>query len=214
LTESAWRTERIDRDVCQSVAEFAFQSAAAQGALVYGGPKWTVSPTYEGMLKEEMDKAAARHPEVPYQPMLIDAAYAGLMTEGWNTPVVIPALNRDGDCLSDLVLAMFGSIAGAESVLLALDENLKVTAAMAEAPHGTAPTLEGKNVANPMAMILAAATILDHAEFRGHAGYAAAATRIREATLGAARDGIRTTDLGGSAMTSEFVDEIITRLRA
>ena len=47
---------------------------------VYGGPKWTVSPVYEGMLKEELDAAAARHPDVPYQPVLIDATYAGLLT--------------------------------------------------------------------------------------------------------------------------------------
>ena len=77
--------------------------------------------------------------------------------------MVIPALNRDGDCLSDLVLAMFGSIAGAESVLMALDENLHPKVAMAEAPHGTAPTLQGKNVANPMAMLLAQAALLDQA---------------------------------------------------
>src|ERR1700722_15361845 len=163
--ESAWRTERIERSVCRSVAEFSFRSAKALGGLVYGGPKWTVSATYEGMLKEEMDAAAQRHPDVPYRPMLIDAAYAGLMTEGWSSPVVIPALNRDGDCLSDLVLAMFGSIAGAESVLLSLDENLEPTVAMAEAPHGTAPSLEGKNVANPMAMLLACAAVLEHAGY-------------------------------------------------
>ena len=47
------------------------------GGCVYGGPKWTVSPVYEGMLKEEIDAAAARHPEVDYQPVLIDATYAG-----------------------------------------------------------------------------------------------------------------------------------------
>ena len=44
---------------------------------VYGGPKWTVSPVYEGLLKEELDAAAERHPQVPYQPALIDATYAG-----------------------------------------------------------------------------------------------------------------------------------------
>ena len=68
---------------------------------------------------------------------------------------MIPCLNRDGDLLSDLVLPLFGSIAGAESVLLALDDELAPRVAMAEAPHGTAPALEGKGVANPMAMILA-----------------------------------------------------------
>ncbi|MHB8379523.1 MAG: isocitrate/isopropylmalate family dehydrogenase [Acidimicrobiales bacterium] len=213
VAESAWRTERIDRSTCRSVAEFSFRSAASLGGLVYGGPKWTVSAIYEGMLKEEMDAAALRHPNVRYRPMLIDAAYAGLMTEGWDAPVVIPALNRDGDCLSDLVLAMFGSIAGAESVLLSLDENLETTVAMAEAPHGTAPSLEGKNVANPMAMLLACAAVLEHAGYQGDAQCANASSTLREATLGAAADGIRTFDLGGDASTSEVVDEVISRVR-
>ncbi len=212
--ESAWRTERIDRSTCQSVAEFSFRQATSLKGLVYGGPKWTVSPSYEGMLKEEMDAAAQRHPNVAYRPMLIDAAYAGLMTEGWDTPVVIPALNRDGDCLSDLVLAMFGSIAGAESVLLALDENLQTVVAMAEAPHGTAPSLEGKNVANPMAMLLACAAILEHAGYRGDERCAEASAALRTATLTAAADGVRTFDLGGEASTSDVVDEVVNRMVA
>ena len=211
--ESAWRTERIERSTCRAVAEFSFRAAASLGGLVYGGPKWTVSAVYEGMLKEEMDAAAARHPSVSYRPMLIDAAYAGLMTEGWDAPVVIPALNRDGDCLSDLVLAMFGSIAGAESVLLSLDENLEPTVAMAEAPHGTAPSLEGKNVANPMAMLLACAAVLEHAGYRGDQRCARASAALRAATLGAAADGVRTFDLGGDSSTSEVVDEVVARLR-
>jgi isocitrate dehydrogenase (NAD+) len=211
--ETAWRTERIERSVCRSVAEFSFRAAESLGGLVYGGPKWTVSATYEGMLKEEMDGAAARHPDVTYRPMLIDAAYAGLMTEGWDVPVVIPALNRDGDCLSDLVLAMFGSIAGAESVLLSLDENLAPIVAMAEAPHGTAPSLEGKNVANPMAMLLACAAVLEHAGYRGATQCAIASSALRDATLSAAADGVRTFDLGGEASTSEVVEEVIKRVR-
>ena len=119
LDEVALRTERITRDVCRAVAEFAFRAAERAGARVYGGPKWTVSPVYEGMLKEEMDAAAERHPDVDYQPVLIDATYAGLLSGAADAPLVIPALNRDGDCLSDLVMPMFGSIAGAESILLA-----------------------------------------------------------------------------------------------
>jgi isocitrate/isopropylmalate dehydrogenase len=212
--ESAWRTERIDRGVCQSVAEFAFATAASMDGLVYGGPKWTVSAIYEGMLKEEMDRAASRHPDVAYHPMLIDAAYAGLMTEQWDCSVVIPSLNRDGDCLSDLVLAMFGSIAGAESVLLALDDQLNPTTAMAEAPHGTAPSLEGKNVANPMAMLLACAAVLEHAGIQGDERAAEASRALRAATLAAAMDGIRSFDLGGSASTSEVVDEVVARMRS
>jgi isocitrate dehydrogenase (NAD+) len=211
--EQAWRTERIERSVCRAVSEYSFRAAAGLGGCVFGGPKWTVSTVYEGMLKEEMDAAAARHPDVPYRPTLIDAAYAGLLTEADDQTLVIPALNRDGDCLSDLVLAMFGSIAGAESVLLALDDDLRPTVAMAEAPHGTAPSLQGKNVANPMAMLLACAAALDHAPASGDGSVAAAALSIRDATLGAAADGIRTFDLGGEASTSEVVDEVIRRIR-
>src|SRR5919106_4963378 len=119
------------------------------------------------MLKEEMDAAATRYAEVPYEPVLIDATYAGLIGDAADAPLVIPALNRDGDLLSDLVLPLFGSIAGAESVLLGLDADDRTTVAMAEAPHGTAPALRGKDVANPMAMILAAAAVLHQAGEQG-----------------------------------------------
>ena len=144
--------------------------ASKMGGMVYGGPKWTVSPVYEGMLKEELDAPPARNPEVPYQPVLIDATYAGLISSPPELPLVIPALNRDGDCLSDLVMPMFGSIAGAESVLLAFDEEFETQVAMAEAPHGTAPALQGKDVANPMAMILACGAVLHYAGVRGLRG--------------------------------------------
>ena len=117
-----------------------------------------------------MDAAAERHPEVPYEPVLIDATYAGLISGAADGPLVIPTLNRDGDLLSDLVMPMFGSIAGAESILLALDDELRTAVAMAEAPHGTAPALEGKDVANPMAMMLACAAVLHYAGERGHEG--------------------------------------------
>ena len=50
------------------MAEYSFRTAERIHGRVYGGPKWTVSPVYEGMLKEEMDAAAERHPEVPYPP--------------------------------------------------------------------------------------------------------------------------------------------------
>jgi isocitrate/isopropylmalate dehydrogenase len=212
MDEQAWRTERIDRATCRNVAEYSFRTALAMEACVYGGPKWTVSPSYEGMLKEEMDAAAKRHSNVPYRPTLIDAAYAGLLTESGDQPLVIPALNRDGDCLSDLVLALFGSIAGAESVLLSLDDQLQPKVTMAEAPHGTAPSLMGKDVANPMAMLLACAAVLDHAGTRGDTSLTAAARAIRIATLGAAADGIRTFDLGGGATTTQVVDEVLSRL--
>ncbi len=212
--EVAYRVERISRSTCRAVAEYAFRTAALMNARVYGGPKWTVSPVYEGMLKEEMDAAARRHPDVAYQPVLIDATYAGLLSGATDAPLVIPALNRDGDCLSDMILPMFGSIAGAESVLLAFDSSYNPTVAMAEAPHGTAPALEGKDLANPLAMILACAAILHHAAHRHGAACDRASRAIYEAALETVGSGIKTPDLGGSSGTTDFTSAVIERLRA
>jgi isocitrate/isopropylmalate dehydrogenase len=207
--EAAFRTERIERSICRAVAEFAFRQAERTGARVFGGPKYTVSPTYEGMLKEEMDAAAERHPGVRYEPQLIDATFA-LLLGSTGDPLVIPALNRDGDILSDLVLPLFGSIAGSESLVVAFDEDFVPSAVMAEAAHGTAPSLQGKNVANPMAMILAAGALLA----QGDEGAQQAGRAIREACLEAVADGARTADLGGDKGTTEFTDEVIRRVRS
>ena len=210
--EVAFRTERITRGVCRAVAEYAFRQAAQMGGRVYGGPKWTVSPVYEGMLKEEMDAAAERHPDVTYQPVLIDATYAGLISGAADAPLVIPALNRDGDCLSDLVMPMFGSIAGAESVLLAFDDDYETQVAMAEAPHGTAPALQGKDVANPMAMLLSCAAVLHYAGVRGFAGANTASRAIYESVLEATTAGVRTPDLGGHHGTTDFTSDVVERV--
>jgi isocitrate dehydrogenase (NAD+) len=206
--EAAFRTERIERSVCRAVAEFAFQLAERSGAKVFGGPKYTVSPVYEGMLKEEMDAAAARHPDVRYEPQLIDATFALLLSTSGD-PLVIPSLNRDGDILSDLVLPLFGSIAGSESMLIALDNDLEPRTVMAEAAHGTAPSLQGKNVANPLAMILAGAALLGYGDEEAQR----AGRAIRESALEAVADGIRTADLAGPATTTEYTDEVIRRTR-
>ncbi|HSI96819.1 MAG TPA: isocitrate/isopropylmalate family dehydrogenase [Gaiellaceae bacterium] len=207
--EVAFRTERIERRICHAVAEFAFRQAERMDAKVFGGPKYTVSPVYEGMLKEEMDAAAARHRDVPYEPQLIDATFALLISSS-GAPMVIPALNRDGDILSDLVLPLFGSIAGSESLLVAFGDDYVPNALMAEAAHGTAPSLEGKDVANPMAMILAGGVLLSHAE---DDSCQAAGRAIREACLEAVAEGIRTADLGGHHGTTAFTDEVIRRAK-
>jgi isocitrate dehydrogenase (NAD+) len=232
--ELAHRTETIRRSDCRAVAEYSFRQAERLGGRVYGGTKWTVSPVYEGMLKEEMDAAAERHPDVAYEPVLIDATLAGLVAGAASEPLVIPCLNRDGDLLSDLVLPMFGSIAAAESLLLALDDDLTPRVVMAEAPHGTAPALEGKDLANPMAMILAAAAVLHYAGEETAAGEiepaanratqaaegdrsfgeAEGASRaIQEAVSETVSAGTRTPDLGGHAGTTQFTDAVIGAVR-
>ena len=209
LDEWAYRTEKVSRRTSRIVAEYAFRHARRLGARVFGGPKWTVSPVYEGMFKEEMDRAAELHPDVRYEPHLIDATYALLLATSGDA-LVIPAMNRDGDNLSDLVMQMFGTIAAAESLLLAFNDDGDITVAMSEAPHGTAPALEGKDLANPMAMILAVASILHY--MPGVACHTAARA-IYESTLEAVSDGVKTADLGGHAGTTEFTDQVIHRVR-
>lgn len=208
LDEVAYSTRSLTRRTCRAVAEFAFRYAQRNNAKVFGGSKYTVSPVYEGMFKEELDAAHERYPAVPYDPQLIDATYA-LLLETNGEALVIPALNRDGDTLSDLVLKMFGTIAGAESAVLSFDDDFEVRAVLTEAPHGTAPSLEGKNVANPMAMILAGAALLRYA---GMEGAVEASRAIYESVFETVYAGVRTLDLGGQASTTEVTDEVIRRV--
>src|SRR5207248_304269 len=110
-------------------------------------------------------------------------------------PLVIPALNRDGDILSDLVLPLFGSIAGSESLLVAFEEDYEPKALMAEAAHGTAPSLRGKNVANPVAMILAGAALL---------AYGVERARGRECTTVRTSGGHRVEGIGDREQPRSF----------
>src|SRR5437764_6199686 len=84
---------------------------------------------------------------------------------------------------------------------------------MSEAGPGTAPALPGKNIANPMAMIMATAAGLHYASELGHPGAAMASRAVYEAVLEACATGVKTPDLGGSATTSEFTDEVVSRVR-
>lgn len=216
--EIAWRTSKISRSICRTVAEFTFAHAKRMGAKVFGGPKFTVSATYEGMFKEELDAASDRYPEVTYQPLLIDATFA-LLLQNSGEALVIPALNRDGDLLSDMVLQMYGSIAGSESLVMGFDANtLQVKTVMAEAPHGTAPALYGKNIANPMAMILAGAALLTYVKTPAgdrvrEMEFYRASRSIYESVFEAIYEGKATPDLGGQMMTSEFTDEVIRKVK-
>ena len=85
---------------------------------------------------------------------------------------------------------------------------------MTEAPHGTAPALEGKNIANPMAMILAVAALLHYVAERSGSNEAELASRaVYESVLEATAAGVATPDLGGHATTTELTDEVLARVR-
>ena len=110
-------------------------------------------------------------------------------------------------------MPMFGSIAGAESILIAFDDDYNTDVAMAEAPHGTAPALQGKDVANPMAMILSCGAVLHYAADRGVSEADRASRAVYESVLEATAAGVRTVDLGGHATMTEFTSDVVERIR-
>ena len=177
--EVAFRTERIERRICRAVAEFAFRRGRADGREGVRRPEVHGQPDLRGHAEGGDGRRRRAPPRRPVRAAADRRDVRAAASPSTGDPLVIPALNRDGDILSDLVLPLFGSIAGSESLLVAFDDDFEPTRVMAEAAHGTAPSLQGKNVANPMAMILAGAALLSHADERR----AGAGRAIREACL-------------------------------
>jgi isocitrate/isopropylmalate dehydrogenase len=213
----ARRIETIRQSSCDHVADYAFRLAREKDGIVLGGTKYTVSPVYEAMLQEALERASEDNPGVEYWPTLIDATYAAIITnQGQGKELVIPTLNRDGDCLADLVLPLYGSIAGASSQIISMDDTGEVCAVLHEAAHGTAPTLKGLDVANPLAMVLSFAGAVDDLIRLNpsHPSLPYTGVEIRKAAHEALSAGVRTGDLGGSAKTSEYVDAVLAGLPA
>ena len=109
--------------------------------------------------------------------------------------------NLYGDIVSDLCAGFIGGLG------MAPGANIGEAGAIFEAVHGSAPDIAGKNLANPMALILSAAMMLDHL------GELEAARRVREAVFATLRDGtVLTRDLGGSAGTTQITEAIAGRV--
>jgi len=116
---------------------------------------------------------------------------------------VLVTTNLFGDILSDLVAGLVGGLG------MAPGANIGADAAIFEAVHGSAPDIAGKGLANPVALMLAAALMLEHVRLPE---LAARLRRDIDATLNL--DGVRTRDLGGTASTSEFSQALVARLKA
>jgi isocitrate dehydrogenase (NAD+) len=132
--------------------------------------------------------------------VIIDACAMKLVLNPWQFDVLVTT-NLFGDILSDLVAGLVGGLG------MAPGANIGADAAIFEAVHGSAPDIAGKGIANPVALMLAAAMMLEHC----HLPHMAA--RLRSAidqTLNA--DGIRTGDLGGRAGTAEFTRALLERI--
>ena len=146
---------------------------------------------YEGHYKDK----------IAMSDVIVDACAMKLVLDPWQFDVLVTT-NMFGDILSDEVAGLIGGLG------MAPGANIGTDAAIFEAVHGSAPDIAGKGVANPVALMLAAALMLDHC------GRTAEATRLRGAigdTLNV--DKVRTSDLGGTAGTAEFTRALIQRLR-
>jgi isocitrate dehydrogenase (NAD+) len=132
--------------------------------------------------------------------VIIDACAMKLVLNPWQFDMLVTT-NLFGDILSDLVAGLVGGLG------MAPGANIGADAAIFEAVHGSAPDIAGKGIANPIAILLAAAMMLDHCKLPDMA------TRLRTAidqTLNV--DNIRTGDLGGKASTAEFTAALIRRV--
>jgi isocitrate dehydrogenase (NAD+) len=139
--------------------------------------------------------------KIAFDDIIIDACSMKLVMNPWAFDVIVTT-NLFGDILSDLVAGLVGGLG------MAPGANIGTDAAIFEAVHGSAPDIAGKGIANPTALLLGAAMMLDHVKLDDKA------TRLRKAideTLNI--DKIRTGDLGGSANTKTFTQALVARLR-
>jgi tartrate dehydrogenase/decarboxylase/D-malate dehydrogenase len=149
------------------------------------------------------DAVAADFPEIETESLLVDAAAMNLVRRPASFDVIV-ASNLFGDILSDLSAMVTGSIGLAPSANL---DPTRRSPSLFEPVHGSAPDIAGKNIANPLAAILASAMMLEHL------GVSEAAQAINYAVAAVLKEGkVRTLDLGGESGTSEVADAVVEAL--
>ncbi|MDI3470952.1 MAG: 3-isopropylmalate dehydrogenase [Pseudolabrys sp.] len=195
----ALATRKVTRRGSTRIAEAAFALAAQRRRKVTAVHKANVLRVSDGLFLECVRAVAARHPDIAYEERLIDAMAALLVRDAGPFDVVVTT-NMFGDILSDEASEIAGSLGLAASLNAGADH------AVAQAQHGSAPDIAGKNIANPSSLIGSVAMLLAWlGERRGDERLANAARGI-EAALDrvlAQADG-RARDLGGHLDTDAF----------
>lgn len=193
----------ITRAGTTRIAHEAFRLAMTRDKRVTVVHKANVLKMTTGLFRDVCYEVAKEYPEVTVNEFHIDAATVHLVRRA-NTFDVIVTENMFGDILSDLAGEIAGSLGIAPSV------NSSDTHAMAQASHGSAPDIAGKDIANPIAMILSSAMLLRRLGAKSHDGLLLdAADRVEGAVDSVVTDGLVTPDMGGVATTSSFADAVI-----
>jgi isocitrate dehydrogenase (NAD+) len=193
------------RQGCRRILEFAFDFAQSTGRKkVTVVHKANIMKALTGIF---LETARDLYSENKYQgkvqmsEIIVDACAMKMVLDPWQFDVLVTT-NLFGDILSDLAAGLVGGLG------MAPGANIGVDAAIFEAVHGSAPDIAGRGIANPTALLLATAMLLDHVKLRDEA------SRLRKAidqTLNV--DQIRTGDLGGNADTRGYTQALVARIR-
>ncbi|RVW05743.1 isocitrate/isopropylmalate dehydrogenase family protein [Rhodococcus xishaensis] len=196
----------VTRQACERIARAAFDLARRRRKRVTVVHKANVLSTTTGLFRDVCRDVGQNYPDVVVDDEHVDAMAAYLVRRGEDFDVIVTE-NMFGDILSDLAGELSGSLGMAASI------NASETKAMAQAAHGAAPDISGRNRANPTALIMSAAMLLEWlGAAREEAGFGAAAARIRSAVERTIEAGVATADLGGLASTGEFTESVIARV--
>ncbi len=191
----------ITREGAQRILRFAYELAARRGrekmTVVH---KANILKATSGLFLDVAREISQQYPDIETVEMIVDNTCMQLVMNPHQFDVIVTT-NLFGDIISDLCAGLIGGLG------MAPGANIGDDAALFEAVHGSAPDIAGKKIANPSALMLASALMLDHLDQRDKA------RRLRKSIRQTIADGDRlTADLGGSASTQEYTDAVIERL--
>ncbi|GAA0563246.1 isocitrate dehydrogenase [Halomonas salifodinae] len=202
--ETALATIKVTRSGSERIVRYAFELARSKGRKkVTAVHKANIIKSSSGLFLDVAREVAREFPEIEFQEMIVDNACMQLVMNPHQFDVVVTT-NLFGDILSDLCAGLVGGLG------LAPGANIGKDAAIFEAVHGSAPDIAGQKLANPCALLLAAADMLDHL------GMVDKGTKIRtaiRAVLERDRDRV-TPDMGGSGTTDSFAEALVEYCRA
>ena len=199
--DTALSFRKITRQASMRIAEAAFRHAKQDGfSRVTAVHKANVMRVTDGLFLECCRAVAAKHPDINYDELLVDAAAAHLVRDPSAFGVIVTT-NMFGDILSDLASELSGGLGVAGSL------NLGPRFAIAQAQHGSAPDIADKGIANPTSLILSLAMLLRHLK-------EARAAEVIEIAVAQTLQHKPTSDLGGTATTEEFTAELIHVIEA
>jgi isocitrate dehydrogenase (NAD+) len=196
------------RAACRRIAEYAFWLATtSQRRSVTVFHKANIMKLTDGMFIEEAAGVHAQgYPNIEYRELIVDAGVMRIVQDPTQFDILL-CENLYGDIISDLCAGLVGGLGVTPGA------NIGADAAIFEAVHGSAPDIAGKDLANPLALLMSAMLMLEHiATQRDDARCRSVADRVTQAYRRALADGEMTRDLGGKLGTQQFAQAVISRL--